>query len=130
MIPIVERTIESIAGYLLWLNSNRKYSYHIDEHPNDIIFGDDVTDQEIENLGKNSDVMWDFANKNNVCLWKYYSAFPLSIGDVITFQGQDFDVVKLDTDINFGILVTLSSGQREYRDSINEFEISMVTYKK
>lgn len=129
MIPIVEKNIESIAGYLLWLNSNRKYSYHIDEHPSDIIFGDDVTDKEIEILGKNSDVMWDFAFKNKISLWKYYSGFPLSVGDVITFQGQDFDVVKLDTDINFGILVTLSSGQREYRVSIDEFEISMVTYK-
>lgn len=130
MIPIVEKNIESIAGYLLWLNSNRKYSYRIDEHPNDIIFGDDVTDVEVKILGKNSDVMWDFAIKNKISLWKYYSSFPLSIGDVITFQGQDFDVVKLETDINFGILVTLSSGQREYRDSINEFDFSMVTYKK
>ena len=130
MIPIVEKNIESIANYLLWLNSNRKYSYHIDEHPSDIIFGENVTDEEIKILGKNSDVMWEFANKNNICLWKYYSAFPLSVGDVITFQGQDFDVVKLETDIKFGILVTLSSGQRDYRDSINEFEISMINYKK
>jgi hypothetical protein len=70
------------------------------------------------------------ANKNNISLWKYYSSFPLSIGDVITFQEHDFDVVRLETNIKIGILVTLSSGQREYRDSINDFQFNMVTYKK
>ena len=66
-------TKKEVKGYLKWL-ADSKYSYHIDDNPEDIIWEEfEMTEKKIKQLRKNTDIMWTVCNYGE--LWDWYGEF-------------------------------------------------------
>tara|TARA_R110002020_G_scaffold125296_1_gene282470 strand:+ start:459 stop:710 length:252 start_codon:yes stop_codon:yes gene_type:complete len=62
-----------IMEYLKWL-AQSDYSYHIDDNPEDVIWGKTkVTKKMIKRLRRNTNIMWTVCNYGE--LWDWYGEF-------------------------------------------------------
>jgi hypothetical protein len=76
-IPLLKQdaNAQDIINYLYWLELSR-YAYHIDECPSEWIYEDDVTDEQINILKWNAEVMW--RNQSAEFLWSNYGEYLIA----------------------------------------------------